>query len=100
MRRQRIQIIPNGAWSHSRYPYPVAGGGLKYGAEFGARGHAELGEELVQMGSDGPVRDVEPLSDLAVGQAVGRELRDLQFLRRQLIPYLGPAPAHGLARGA
>jgi hypothetical protein len=33
----------------------VAGGGLEHGPEFGARGHAELGEELVQVGTDRPV---------------------------------------------
>jgi hypothetical protein len=33
----------------------VASGGLKHRPELGARGHAELGEELVQVGTDGPV---------------------------------------------
>ncbi len=47
---------------------------------------AQFWEDPVQMGADGPVRNVELLADLAVGHAVGGHPRDLQFLRRQLIP--------------
>jgi hypothetical protein len=46
------------------------------------------------MGADGAVREVEPLADLAVGEAFGGELRDLELLGGQLVASLGvSAPA-------
>ena len=38
-------------------------------------------ENPVQVIADGAMRDVQPLADLAVGQAIGRQARDLKFLR-------------------
>ena len=53
--------------------------------EFAARGDAELGEDAVEVRADRAVRDVELLSDLAVGEAFGGEVSDLEFLRGQLV---------------
>src|SRR4051794_41735599 len=46
------------------------------------------------------MREVEPPPDLAVGESLRRELRDLQLLRRELVARLGLPPAAPLARGA
>jgi hypothetical protein len=46
-------------------------------------GYAEFGEDLVQVGSDGAMRQEKLLADLLVGQAGGGQHRDLAFLRRE-----------------
>src|SRR5262249_39637892 len=68
--------------------------------ELSPRSDAELREYPVQVGADRAVREVEPLPDLAVRQALRRKLGDLQFLRRQLIARLGQASTAALPRGA
>ena len=40
----------------------------------------------MQVVPDCPVRNVELLADLAVGEARGRQAGDLQFLRGELVP--------------
>jgi hypothetical protein len=55
-----------------------------------AGGDLELGEDAVQVRADGPRREVEPFPDLPVGQALGGEPGDLQFLRRQHVLRAGP----------
>src|SRR5713101_5690373 len=61
----------------------VGGKGVERIAERGARGDAELRKDTVQVVSDGPVGEEEPLADLLVAQAGGGELCDLPLLRRQ-----------------
>src|SRR5580693_326421 len=48
-------------------------------------GYAEFGEDLVQVGSDGAMRQEKLLADLFVGQAGGGQHRDLAFLRRERV---------------
>ena len=55
----------------------------------GARADAELGEDPVQVGTDGAGRQVQAVADLPVAQTGRRELRDLQLLRGQRLP---PSP--------
>ena len=57
--------------------------------------YAQLWENLVQMSADGAVRDEQLLADFPVGQAVGGQPGDLQFLGGQLVPrsrFAAPAP--------
>ena len=62
--------------------------------ELAAGGNSELREDPVQVHADGAVRDVELLTDFPVRQAIGGQARDLELLRRQLVPGMGsPAPA-------
>ena len=42
-------------------------------------------EDLVQVGSDGAMRQEKLLPDLFVGQPGGRQHRDLAFLRRKRV---------------
>jgi hypothetical protein len=58
-------------------------------AQFSAGGDPELREHPVQVGADRAMREVQPLADLAVRQALCRKLSDLQFLCGQLIARLG-----------
>ena len=60
--------------------------GLKHGPEFGAGSHAELGEQLVEVRPDRSVGEVQPLAYLPVGQPVGGQLCDLEFLGGELVP--------------
>ena len=46
------------------------------------------------------MREEEPLTDLSVGEALGCHLRDLQFLRRELVPGIDCPLAAGFSRGA
>src|SRR5262245_19478623 len=68
--------------------------------DLSARRDAELREEPVQVRAHRPVGEIEPLADLAVREALGRQLRDLELLRAQLGPRLGNAAARTLAGGA
>src|SRR3954454_13474612 len=68
-------------------------------AQLGPGGDPQLGEDPVQVAADRAVREVEPLPDLAVGQALRGHLGDLQLLPRQLVAGLRGAAAAGLARG-
>src|SRR4051812_22209223 len=53
-----------------------------------------LGNTRVQVRADGAMREVEPPADLAVGESLGGELRDLELLRREVVAGLrDPAPA-------
>src|SRR4051794_19296304 len=53
--------------------------------ELCARGDAQLWEDAVQVGLDGPMRDIEPLADLTVREPLRSHLHDLQLLRRKLV---------------
>jgi hypothetical protein len=62
--------------------------GLRRGqglSELRPRGDAQLREHAVQVGGDGAVRQIEPLTDLAVRQSLGDQLCDLKLLGRQLV---------------
>ena len=59
----------------------------------------ELRKRPVQVGGDGAGGEEEPLSDLGVREAAGRELGDLQLLRRELIKGPRHAPDARLAAG-
>jgi hypothetical protein len=48
-------------------------------------GYAKFGKDLVQVGSDGAMRQEKLLADLFVGQAGGGQHRDLTFLRREQV---------------
>src|SRR4051794_30150216 len=61
------------------------------------QGTALLGLALRRRCADGAVREVEPLPDLAVREALCRELRDLQLLCGQLVARLGDATSAPLA---
>ena len=50
-------------------------------AQLAARGDPELREDPVQVRADRAVREVQRLADVAVRQALRRQLRDLQLLR-------------------
>src|SRR6202167_1886863 len=50
-----------------------------------APGDLELREDPVQVAADSAVREEEPLSDFAVGQALSGELGDLQLLGAEAI---------------
>src|SRR6516164_4749310 len=63
----------------------VRDGAVEHVSEFGPGRYAEFGEDPVQVRADGAVRKVELLTDLAVAQAFGGHLGDLQFLRAELI---------------
>jgi len=56
-------------------------GRVEAGGELAAGGDVQLGEDAVQMRADGAGRQVEPLADFPVGQALGGEPGDLHFLR-------------------
>src|SRR5258708_25281813 len=59
-----------------------------------ARRDSELREDPTQVVRDRPVRDVELLADLMVGQAFRGHLGNLELLTGQLVPRLGhPATA-------
>jgi hypothetical protein len=68
--------------------------------ELGAAGDAEFGVDAVEVGFDGAVGEVEALADVAVGQALGGELDDLEFLGGELVDGGGGAAAAGFAGGA
>jgi len=68
--------------------------------ELGARGDSELREDTVEVVADRSVRDVELLTDLAIGQPSGGQLGDLKFLRRRLFSRFGSAPAARLPEGS
>ena len=62
--------------------------------------NAELGKDLVQVGSDGPVRQEEPLADLLITQAGRGQHRDLAFLWRERIAFQLIRPGFGLRGSA
>ena len=53
--------------------------------ELNPGGDAELGVDAIEVELDGAVGEIEALADLAVGEALGGEPDDLEFLRRQLV---------------
>src|SRR5689334_13580951 len=57
-------------------------------AQLGPRGDPELWEDAVEVRAHRAMRQVEPLADLAVRQALRRKLRDLQLLSRQIVARL------------
>src|SRR5215475_4204888 len=67
--------------------------------DLSARRDAELREEPVQVRAHRPVGEIKPLADLAVREAGGRQLCNLELLRAQLDPRLGNATARALAGG-
>jgi hypothetical protein len=52
------------------------------------RRDAQFREEPVQVRAHRPGGEIEPFADVAVREAVGGQLRDLEFLRAQLRPRL------------
>jgi hypothetical protein len=48
----------------------------------------KLGEHVSQMPLDGPGAEEEPRADLRIRQAIAGKLRDLQFLRGQIVTRL------------
>jgi hypothetical protein len=48
------------------------------------------------MRFDGPMREIEPLTDLAIRQPVGGHLCDLKLLWGELVPCVGRAPGGAL----
>src|SRR4051794_35110937 len=74
--------------------------GRQGGAQLAARRDPELGEHAVQVRADRAMRQEEALADLPVGQALRRELSDLQLLGGQLVAGLGNAMPASLARRA
>src|SRR3954447_26194921 len=77
-----------------------SGGGGQSDAQLGPRGDPQLWESAVQVRADGAMREVEPLPDLAVREALCRELGDLQLLCGQLVARLRDATPASLAGGA
>jgi len=59
--------------------------------QFGARRDPEFGEEVIQMGANRAMRQIESLADLTVGESLGGPLGDLEVLRRELIARVGGA---------
>src|SRR5262245_691110 len=59
---------------------------LQGGAQLGACRNAELGEDVVEVRPDRAMGEEELLADLAVGEALGGELGDLQFLGCEPVP--------------
>ena len=53
---------------------------------------SELREDAVEVRADRAVGEAELLADLAVGEAFGGEVSDLEFLRRGLVAGGGVAP--------
>ena len=58
-------------------------------AELVAAGDAELGVGAVQVRGDGARRQVQPVGDLAVGQAASGEYGDLALLRGEPVERAG-----------
>src|ERR1700745_3773869 len=77
------------AWDAVRRPGLLA----KDLGELNSGGDAEFRVDAVQVELDGAVGEVETLADLTVGEALGGELDDLEFLRRQLVDGVGGAVA-------
>src|ERR1700750_948313 len=84
------------AWDAVRRPGLLA----KDLGELNSGGDAEFRVDAVQVELDGAVGEVETLADLTVGEALGGELDDLEFLRRQLVDGVGGAVAAAVSRGA
>src|SRR5689334_6595021 len=82
-----------------RIPVARSEGRAKGGAQLRSRGDPQFGEDPVEVGADGPVREVQPLADLLVGQPLGGHLDDLELLRRELVPGLAVPAAAGLPGG-
>src|SRR5918999_666700 len=57
------------------------------GRQLYPRGDAELRKDAIEVGPDGPMRDVETLADLAVGKALRSESSDLSLLLGELEPH-------------
>ena len=74
--------------------------GCERQGQLAARGDPEFGEHAVEMCRDRAVREVEPLSDLAVRETVGCELCDLQLLWCEAIARLRIAASARLSRRA
>ena len=70
------------------------------GCQLRSRSDAELREDPVQVEADRPMREEELLADVAVGQAVGGKLGDLELLWGELIECIGGSGPARLARGA
>jgi hypothetical protein len=84
-------------------PFGVTSGAVRGQAgpdQFGARCDAELGEDLAQVVFDRARAEEQMGGDLAIGQALGGQARDLEFLRRQPVQCRGLTVASGLAGGA
>src|SRR5215216_3003198 len=65
--------------------------------ELGARGDAELREDLAQVVVDRARAEEQPRRHLLVGGALGDEAHDLNLLRRELVDCARAARAGGLA---
>src|SRR5258707_4043378 len=88
--RPRIRASPDGRLAGEAY----------HDAQLRPGRDAQLGEDAVQVRADGAVRQVQPLPDLPVGQPLGRQLRDLQLVRCQLVTSVRVAAPAGLPCGA
>src|SRR6516162_1810757 len=74
-----VRTRAGGAWSGG------TGAGHAVAHELGAGGDAQLGEDLPEVVVDGARAEVQLRCDLLVGQALGDQPGDLQFLRGQLL---------------
>src|SRR5882757_2299517 len=68
--------------------------------ELGPGADGELGEDPVQVRAHRPVRQVQPLADLPVGQALGGQLGDAQLVRGELVAGVRAATGARLTGGA
>ena len=73
---------------------------LEHLAELRACGDADFREDPVQVRANRAVREVEVLSDLAIGHPAGCHRRDLQLLRGRAVASVGSSATAGLAARA
>ena len=80
----------------------VSGHGTRreHSAQLAPGGDPELREHPVQVRADRAMREVQPLADFAVRQALRGELSDLQLLRGGLVACRGDAAPAPFARRA
>jgi hypothetical protein len=62
--------------------------------------HAELGQDVGDVGFDGAARQAQLVGDLGVGSALGDEVRDAGFAASEAVPADSGALASGVRMGA
>src|ERR1700752_1515943 len=72
--------------------FSVAGPLRKEIPQLGPRGDLQLWKYSIEVAAYGSRREEEAFRDLTVGQTLGRELSDLELLRRQPIAEIGRTP--------